>query len=269
MAQKLSTAGDIRSFFESLECPQTEKLRRPSRKKMPSTDDASNTTPILVPETKTSPYFAGPVSQPVHVSKLVSAALNAGFKQTRLMSVNASDTTDVSDASDAFDCALESEAVPVKFENPWAKLTAHQWMTNMSDIMRFELYLGNIPELVKFANEKHPNGMCTRQVRGWLMRKENQRFIPSYLEDTNFAVDHIVSASIGGIDHPYNFFLLPRVLNNAFSGWATIEKKRLVGKEAWGQALDLQRWYSLKAKTKVDLSQFDPVSDHYMVQRSK
>ena len=258
---------DIRSFFQEFECPSHEKLRRGSQKKTPITDDASKTTPILATETKTSPYFGGHASQPRPVSKFVSAALNAGFTYMRSVTVDASETTDVSDAfgaEDASDTALELEA-----DNPWTKLTAQEWASRMSDIMRFELYLGNIPDLVKYANEKYPNGMSTRQVRGWLTRKENQRFIPNYLQGTNYAVDHIISASIGGIDHPYNYFLLPRVLNNAFSGWATIEKKRLVGKEAWGKALDLQRWFSLKAKTKVDLSQFDPVTDHYMVQRSR
>ena len=200
--------------------------------------------------TTTSKYFATPTT-----SKFASAAIKSGFKQTR------SSLPDLSDQNE----------MPVEYKTSAAvlQLTAQEWMNNMTDTMRHEMYLGNIPELVKHSNEKYPNGMSTRQVRAWLQKPENSHHVPKYLEGTNWAIDHIVSDSIGGISHPYNFFLLPRVLNNAFSGWATLEKRRCVGTAAWGRALDLQRWYSLKARALVDLSVFDPVTDHALVQRSR
>lgn len=206
------------------------------------------TTATVSSDKTTSPYFAQ--KEPTS-STFLKTALEKGFKQTE------SNLPDLSSSPNATS------------ELSQPKWTAEEWASRMTDVMRHELYLGNIPELVKHANEKHPNGMSTRQVRAWLLKNENIHHVPTYLEGSSWAIDHIISDSIGGVSHPYNFFLLPRVLNTSFSGWATLEKRRCVGMQAWGRALDLQRWYSLKAKAVVSLSQFDPVSDHYLVQRSR
>ena len=201
----------------------------------------------------TSKYFSSPTKRSSvppstkKTSKFLAKALEVGFQQSE------------------YESNLPGTAEPEKLQTPI--LTAEQWADRMTDSMRHELYLGNIPELVKHANDNYPNGMSTRQVRAWLTKFP--KHVPDYLEGSNFAVDHIISDSVGGVSHPFNFFLLPRVLNNRFSGWATLEKRRCVGMAAWGKALDLQRWYSLKAKGIVNLSQFDPVTDHYMVQRSR
>ena len=251
----LATRGILRALFDlmddfekyrcELKTPTTRRGRPRQTDLEKSKDPLSHTV---------SPYFSTEntalgTNTFNHTSKILSAALNAGFKQT------------VSNAPDV------SDGMPIEYKLP--DLTAEQWMQQMTDVMRYELYLGNIPELVKHANEKYVNGMSTRQVRAWLSKPENKHYIPRYLEGTNWAVDHIISDSIGGISHPYNFFMLPRVLNNSFSGWATLQKRQCVGMAAWSKAVDLQRWYSLKAKGLVNLSQFDPVTDHHLVQRSR
>lgn len=146
-------------------------------------------------------------------------------------------------------------------------LSAAEWHERITDGMRFECYLGNIPELVRHSNDNYPTGMTTKQVRSWLDKHPHR--VPSFLKHVDWAVDHIVPDNLGGVSHPYNFFLLPRTVNNAFSGWATIEKRRFVGQATWTKATDFQRWYMLKAKAHVNLAHFDPVSDHFLTQRSR
>jgi len=240
-------------LFEEFRAPSPVKQRRGRRTLQTATvdDDGVRTASELAQTTtdRTSKYF--PLVKKPN-SKFALAAIDAGFEPTE------SKLSDVSE-------------IPVEYRTPFVppQLTAQDWMDRFNDTMRHECYLGNIPELIQHCNTKYPNGMSTRQVRAWLLKQENAHYVPKYLEGTNWAIDHIVSDSIGGISHPYNFFLLPRVLNNAFSGWATLEKRRCVGMAAWGKALDLQRWYCLKSKALVNLSQFDPVTDHALVQRSR
>ena len=242
--------------FEQYRAPSPVKQRRGRRLQTVTLDDASEISQTTTG--KTSKYFPlvenTKATKASTTSKFGIAAINAGFEPSE------STLPDVSETE-----------IPVEYRTPSASppLTAQEWMDRFTDTMRYELYLGNIPELIQHCNTKYTNGMSTRQVRAWLQKPENAHYIPKYLEGTNWAIDHIISDSIGGISHPYNFFLLPRVLNNAFSGWATLEKRRCVGTAAWRMALDLQRWYTLKAKALVNLSQFDPVTDHALVQRSR
>lgn len=251
----IATRGFVRAFFDRMDDLEKYKceIKTPTTRKGRQVKSESVQAKSPLAQT-VSPYFPTENTTCARnalntTSKILSAALNAGFKQT------------VSNAPDV------SDEMPVEYKA--LDLTVEQWTQNMTDVMRHELYLGNIPALVKYANEKYVNGMSTRQVRAWLGKPENKHYVPRYLDGTNWAVDHIISDSIGGISHPYNFFMLPRVLNNSFSGWATLQKRQCVGMAAWSKAVDLQRWYSLKAKGLVNLGQFDPVTDHHLVQRSR
>ena len=61
------------------------------------------------------------------------------------------------------------------------------------------------------------------------------------LADERIAVDHIIPQCLGGINHPYNYFLMWQPLNSSFSGWWTSEKSRYIGKHIVKHAMAVSR----------------------------
>lgn len=91
-------------------------------------------------------------------------------------------------------------------------------------------YLGNKQELVALANQR--KGMTTTTARRIL--SEN----PQMLEGmgltaatftASYSIDHIVPRSKGGVNHPLNYCVMKKTVNNKFGNRVSLAKLELVG----------------------------------------
>jgi len=76
-------------------------------------------------------------------------------------------------------------------------------------------YCGYIHELVLYAGN---NPASTRQVRNWLLTHSHLCPVDNF---TECDIDHIVPRSLGGHDHPYNYYIMPTSMNKKFNKWMT------------------------------------------------
>lgn len=129
---------------------------------------------------------------------------------------------------------------------------------------QLESYCGMVEELVAHArtNFSTTGGMGTTAVRNWYMK--NPHFIPEWLRDKEWTVDHIVSDNLGGFPWPYNYFLMPKSDNSRFGKWATKEKEAYVGKKVFGDASAFARWCRHYARNRIDFARHDPVSATFL-----
>lgn len=100
--------------------------------------------------------------------------------------------------------------------------------------MRKEGYLGNLTSLLLHMSTQNKNTMSTAEVQAWF--KTNLGSFPeSYVKEgyklDDCQIDHILPRSIGGADHPFNYFILPKEVNQRWSGWWTKEKRAYMGKD--------------------------------------
>ena len=118
-------------------------------------------------------------------------------------------------------------------------------------------YCGDMHELIKYAKEKHgtTGGMSSTQVKNWL--KKNPDFIPRWLRETEWAVDHIISDKLGGHPWPFDYFIMPKSDNSHFNQWADAEKRKYVGMHAWDTASSFARWARDAARARIDYGKFD------------
>lgn len=96
-------------------------------------------------------------------------------------------------------------------------------------------YLGHprlLPHLV--ASMGPLQVASTQQVRRWLGE--------SGLDLGGYEIDHIVPRSLGGIDHPHNYAIVPRNLNRQWRGDWTADKRAELGRDTVRQALDFAQW---------------------------
>jgi len=136
-------------------------------------------------------------------------------------------------------------------EEPVPKLTRAQ---------QLESYCGSVPELINHARDKFSTtgGMSTTAVRKWYLK--NTEFIPEWLRDKEWTVDHIISDHIGGYPYPYNYFLMPKSDNSSFGKWATKQKECYVGRKAFEDASAFARWCRIYSLRRIDFGKFDPIS---------
>ena len=102
--------------------------------------------------------------------------------------------------------------------------------------------------------------MTTAAVRTWL--KNHDTFPAAYkqqglsLDDCD--IDHILPRSVGGIDHPYNYYILPKKLNKRWSGWWTAHKLTYMGATNARSAKDFFLWVRDEGdRLQVDYNAFD------------
>ena len=103
--------------------------------------------------------------------------------------------------------------------------------------------------------------MSSTQVKIWL--KKNPDFIPRWLRETEWAVDHIISDKLGGHPWPFDYFIMPNSDNSHFNQWADAEKRKYVGMHAWDTASSFARWARDAARARIDYGKFDPVTDQF------
>lgn len=74
--------------------------------------------------------------------------------------------------------------------------------------------------------------MSKSSVRDWL--KQHSGFPAAYtalgLTWNDVDVDHLLPEDIGGLDHPFNYFILVKSLNRGWNAFWTREKKAYLGK---------------------------------------
>ena len=118
--------------------------------------------------------------------------------------------------------------------------------------------------LVQVARKKHgkAGGMSNRQIRNWLLK--NPDYVPTWLKDVEWEVDHIVPDALGGYPWPHNYFLMPKQVNKHFRQWVDAEKARYVGADSWETATSFARWARNKTRALVDFALFDPVGAKFV-----
>lgn len=100
-----------------------------------------------------------------------------------------------------------------------------------TDEMQKQSYLGSHADLIAYMKAAGKRKVTTAAVRTWL--KKHDTFPAAYkrlklsLDDCD--IDHILPRSVGGIDHPYNYYILPKKLNKRWSGWWTAHKLTYMG----------------------------------------
>lgn len=119
-------------------------------------------------------------------------------------------------------------------------------------------YCGNLVELVNAANKK---GVMTKEaVRRWLEAR------PQVLEDMGitedqlrdyYQIDHIIAQKVGGMNHPYNYFVMHGTVNNLFKQFYTQDKLTYLGPAA-RCAAQFATWITGQVEKKLaDLVAFD------------
>ena len=100
-----------------------------------------------------------------------------------------------------------------------------------SEQMQRQSYLGNHADLLAYMKDKGKTTMTTAAVRTWL--EKNGRFPSAYARQGitlgDCDIDHVLPRSVGGVNHPYNYYILPKRLNRRWSGWWTAHKMTYMG----------------------------------------
>ena len=78
------------------------------------------------------------------------------------------------------------------------------------------------------------------------------------LDPELFSIDHVVPSHIGGLDHVFNFVLMPVGTNARFKDRWDFEKKKYVGKNAEKIASEFASWFRSRNAAMEDFSKFDP-----------
>ncbi len=133
-------------------------------------------------------------------------------------------------------------------------------MRAATENMQKQSYLGNHADLLAHLRATDKQKMTTASVRTWL--KKHDRFPAAYkrqgfsLEDCD--IDHILPRSIGGIDHPYNYYILPKKLNKRWSGWWTAHKMTYMGTANAKAAKNFFLWVRGEGdRLQIDYNAFD------------
>ena len=110
--------------------------------------------------------------------------------------------------------------------------------------MQKQAYLGNNIALREHMLRNSKTTMTTASVRSWLERNGGlpTGYTNAYYSLADLDIDHILPKSVGGQDHPYNYVLLPKKLNNSLSGWYTFQKEGYIGRAAAKDAKNFFVW---------------------------
>ena len=126
--------------------------------------------------------------------------------------------------------------------------------------MQKQSYLGNHADLLAHMKSTGKRKMTTAAVRTWLMKHntfpaacKQQKLL---IDDCD--IDHILPRSVGGIDHPYNYYILPKTLNKKWSGWWTAHKLTYMGAANAKSAKDFFLWVRDEGdRLQIDYNAFD------------
>lgn len=117
-------------------------------------------------------------------------------------------------------------------------------------------YLGNQQKLLDYLKNENLNTMTTAQVRAWL--KNNPDCIPPHLNLDDCDIDHVIAHAFGGVDHPFNYVIMPKSVNRFFKEWLTPVKFVYVGHSVARTVKAMSRWVK---ETALKLLNFNAFAD--------
>lgn len=83
-------------------------------------------------------------------------------------------------------------------------------------------------------------------VHKWLLDQKNWSQHPKGLQEVirqgGWHVDHIMPHKLGGIDHPFNYFVVHGSVNSRWNMWISSSKKDYMGEANWGKFLYFLNW---------------------------
>ena len=78
-----------------------------------------------------------------------------------------------------------------------------------------------------------------------------------------FHIDHIIPNSLGGVDHPRNYFLLCGSINSSFNKWFTNEKVCYIGTKVCRSAQNFMKWSKKEAAQRVNYHKYNPIDGYF------
>lgn len=119
--------------------------------------------------------------------------------------------------------------------------------------MQRDGYLGNHTRLLDHMTELGTNTMSTTAVQDWF--KDHPAFFPQSYVDKGYdlaacQIDHILPWSVGGADHPFNYYILPIEINQQWNGWWTCEKRAYMGLQNFEKFSHFIHWTRKEAERK-------------------
>jgi hypothetical protein len=102
--------------------------------------------------------------------------------------------------------------------------------TRLSAAAQAGSYLGFNSALLEHMRAASKKTMSTAAVRSWLRRPEQAEFLEKLLaahgveQLAGLQIDHVIARTWGGVDHPWNYFVMPSRLNASFNSDVSNEK---------------------------------------------
>ena len=123
------------------------------------------------------------------------------------------------------------------------------------------MYMGNCVEVLQHFKKQKKNKVSTTMMRSYFKTIEGakvwQQLDIGALCDYEF--DHIYPVGAGGgYEYPYNYFVMPKVLNNApeFKYYGQ-EKETYIGPAVAKDARNFMRWIRSRAQNMIDMAEFE------------
>jgi hypothetical protein len=107
------------------------------------------------------------------------------------------------------------------------------------------IYLGYHPFLQQHMRTHRMNRLSTQQVRTVLTG------VGVPLDGKQ--IDHIIPKSVGGLDHPRNYCIVPDELNRAWANNWTADKRAILGHRIIRSACGFAQWTKTQAESRVPL----------------
>ena len=108
--------------------------------------------------------------------------------------------------------------------------------------------------------------MTTAAVRQWLQKHYQipHAFQQQGLRFKDLSIDHVLPTAIGGVDHPFNYFIMPKEINSKFDCWWMEKKRSYIGEANARVNKEFLLWVRAEGKRwGIDYNAFDPKRHKY------
>jgi len=124
------------------------------------------------------------------------------------------------------------------------------------------MYMGNCTEVLDHFKKKNKNKVSTANMRSYFKTKAGAKVWEGLdigpLDGYEF--DHIFPVSNGGYEYPYNYFVMPKALNNApeFKYYGQ-EKEAYIGvnPKFAKDARNFEKWIRNRAANMINMAEFE------------
>ena len=131
-------------------------------------------------------------------------------------------------------------------------------------------YMGSCTEALEYFKRLGHNKVTTTKLRNYFKTCEGsdvwRRLGIGELDDYEF--DHLLPMSSGGYEHPYNYFAMPKALNqsDAFKFYG-VEKHTYIGEKVAKTLKDYVDWNATQAQSMIEQAGFEQVRTNYCPRR--